>query len=67
MQAKPIWQSKTFWLNVVAGGLEIAQAVGDLKLVPPGTITVIAAIGNIILRRITSSPVTFAKPSEGQQ
>lgn len=51
--SKSIFRSKTFWFNFVAGAVELS---GVLPL-PPGTTALIAAVGNILLRRLTSEPV----------
>lgn len=51
--SKSMFKSKTFWWNMVSGVVELS---GILSL-PPGTATVIAAVGNILLRRLTSTPV----------
>ena len=51
---KGLLKSKTFWFNTATIALESGSLLGILG-VPPGTITLINAIGNIILRTITNS------------
>ncbi len=54
METKPFWQSKTFWINVIAIVATITGTFGlDLGLDPETQATVagvIIAIVNIILR-----------------
>ncbi len=54
---KPWWQSKTIWFNVITGVVEIAQSLSGTGLVPPGILTVIVNMGNVLLRLITKSPI----------
>ena len=60
-EGKTIWKSKTFWVNVITGLLELAQSLSGLNLIPAGYLTIGVNILNIFLRRITSEPVTFTK------
>jgi hypothetical protein len=62
MDPKPIWQSKTFWFNVIATGLDVlalTELGGILPKEAAAYITVLQGIGNILLRRISSGPVTL--------
>ena len=59
MFTKSIFKSKTFWFNIVGGVVEFA---GILPL-PPGTVTLIVAGGNILLRRLSSEPVHVVTPA----
>jgi len=59
---KPWYKSKTVWFNVAAGAVEALQLVGTLGVLPPGTITTATAAVNIVLRRITKTPIQTGKP-----
>jgi hypothetical protein len=56
MDAKSLFQSKTFWINLVTGVLAVAGV-----LPPQVSIPVIAA-ANIILRVVSGQPVTVPLP-----
>lgn len=65
MDAKVWWQSKTFWLNLVA----IVVAVGYYLLDTPGIVPaqyvsyVVAGLGalNIVLRFVSDQPITLTR------
>lgn len=57
--AKPFWQSKTFWLNTSAAALEVLQMLGAANVIPSGTLTLAMSGVNILLRRFTSQPMRF--------
>lgn len=57
--AKPFWQSKTFWLNTGAAALEVLQMLGAANVIPSGTLTLVMSGVNILLRRFTSQPMRF--------
>lgn len=57
--SKSIFKTKTFWFNLAAGIVEFSAILP----LPPGTVAMIAAGGNIILRRLTSEPVHVVTPS----
>ena len=59
METKSIWKSKTFWINVISALLEVAQLLTGTQILPPSTLTLIMNVLNILLRRITSTSVTF--------
>lgn len=67
--SKKWWQSKTLWFNII--GLVLALAGELSKAFPSGQVAQISAfvltIGNIILRLITTQPITGAAtpPSGG--
>ena len=67
MAPKTIFLSKTFWFNVVLTLLDIlafSQAAPDLvpaKLAP--YLSLAQGIGNILLRRLTASAVTWGPAS----
>lgn len=46
-------KSKTFWWNTATIAIESGALLGVLG-VPPGTITAISALGNIVLRTLTT-------------
>ena len=51
---KSILKSKTFWFNLLSGVTTIAG------LIPANPITLaVVAVGNIVLRAITTAPVTI--------
>lgn len=57
MGKKSIFKSRTFWFNVASTTLEVAQWAGGVHLVTPATIATVTALGNIVLRRLTATPV----------
>lgn len=60
MESKPIWQSKTFWANVIGIALEAIQLVSSVYVLPPGVLTISLGVLNIVLRRFTNQPVTLS-------
>jgi hypothetical protein len=55
---KPIWRSKTFWVNVLGAGAGLLN--GPLGAdVPPETLAVIVAALNIAVRFVTSDGVSL--------
>jgi hypothetical protein len=62
MDSKPIWKSKTFWFNVIAGGVAVLSALdigftGELDPSLEPYIVPIVAVINLILRAVTKSAV----------
>lgn len=53
--AKPVWKSKTIWFNVLA--LLATGLTNAADFFPPHYALAIAAIGNLILRYTTTTPV----------
>jgi hypothetical protein len=49
---KGLLKSRTFWWNASTIAIESGALLGVLG-VPPGTITAISALGNIVLRTLT--------------
>lgn len=49
-------KSRTFWWNTATLAIESGALLGLLG-VPPGTITAISALGNIVLRTLTSQSI----------
>ena len=54
---KAWWKSRTIWVNVLGGAVEVGQLLGQLQVVPPGTVAMALAVANIVLRRMTSQPI----------
>ena len=52
---KKWYQSRTIWLNVVSTGLEIFNTFSGS--IPPGVITIVTNLGNIVLRCLTSQAI----------
>jgi len=57
---KSFFASKTFWFNVVVIVVEAVQVDMDAKLLSDQHVLILAAIGNLILRLFTKSPVHLA-------
>lgn len=59
---KPIWESKTLWLQVVTAILGGVEAIGGTDVIPAeyqGAALIGLAILNTILRLLTTQPVTL--------
>lgn len=54
---KAWWKSKTIWANVLGAAAEGIQVFAPVLPIPPGTITMVLAGVNIILRRVTTQPI----------
>jgi len=64
IDAKPFWTSKTFWLNTVSLVIALLTAASETDLVrehPEAILWIAAAValGNVLLRFVTSKAVTF--------
>jgi hypothetical protein len=61
MNTKSIWQSKTFWANLVGGFVAVAPVLGiDLGMDTETQATVVGgimAVVNVVLRLMTNKPV----------
>ena len=55
--SKPIWKSKTFWFNVLGGIATFLLHAG--AVLPPEWAAAALAIGNLLLRYVTKTPVTL--------
>lgn len=58
VSVKPWWQSKTLWLNVVAGLIALLAAIAPSvpqNLMP--VIALITAVANVVLRFLTNQPI----------
>lgn len=58
MVTKQWFRSRTFWWNVIVAGTDIALALSDAQLITPGALTMVNALGNILLRLVTRTAVT---------
>lgn len=64
METKTIWQSKTFWFNIVSLILAIAAVVQTNPLFTDKqtvleVLGIVTTVGNVILRFITNTGVTL--------
>ena len=50
-------KSKTVWFNIITGVVELTNALAVPLGFQPGTLTIVAAVGNVILRFLTSQPL----------
>jgi hypothetical protein len=74
VQAKSMWTSKTFWINLIVALLAfvsevqaILPAFADIIVVPQGVARwalFVTAIANILLRRISDAPARFSPENE---
>lgn len=60
MDTKSIFSSKMFWVNAIMFGIEIFQSLSDTHVVPEQWVLVGLPIANIILRWVTTQPVSVA-------
>jgi len=59
MEAKPFWQSKTLWVNVIAfGASALSSAVGWLTVSPEETAGLFVVL-NLIMRAVTKGAITL--------
>ena len=59
-EVKPFWQSKTFWINILAaGGLIINAQMQGYDLGPEAQAGIIAFI-NIVLRFVTRDAISLS-------
>ena len=60
MDAKPVYLSRTFWINLIALGAILYQAIsGNELLISPEAQTALLAVINLVLRLITKQPVEW--------
>lgn len=55
---KKVWESKTFWVNVVAGAAMLAQMRWGFVISPETQAVALSAI-NVVLRKITKDAITW--------
>ena len=57
---KRFWASRTFWVNLLAGAILIAEGVtGSEVIIPLEVQAAILAFINLILRKVTKEPVSW--------
>lgn len=59
MDPKPIWQSKTFWANLITVAIAVTTAIGGLIPESAAVVATIVGVLNIALRVLTTQPVTL--------
>lgn len=69
VEAKPFWESKTMWINVLTVVAMILSFVIDTHMagglpldLDPRWIALALGIVNIVLRSVTNQPITRSKP-----
>ena len=65
---KSILLSRVFWFNILTGIIGILAIPELVAILPPEVLRYVAIInpvGNVILRRLTSTPVTFTGTGDG--
>jgi len=63
-EAKPIWQSKTLWANVIAIGALLLQTYTGFVIDPEKQVGLLGMI-NVVLRLITKKPVNWGSSEQG--
>ena len=58
MEPKPFWQSKTFWVNLIAVAAMVIQSQYRFVVSAEDQLGVLAVI-NLALRFITGAPITL--------
>lgn len=58
VQGKKFWFSKTFWVNVLAGGALLVQTKYGF-VVGAETQAVLLSLVNLVLRSVTSKPIEW--------
>ena len=57
-EAKKVWESKTFWVNVIAILALLAQTqVGFI--IDPEAQAALLAVANLVLRAVTKTPISW--------
>lgn len=66
---KPLWQSKTFWVNLISATIAILEGQQITNIIPADwqaeVIALVFAL-NIALRYITTQPVSLTGSGGGQ-
>jgi len=65
MTGKALFTSRIFWANVLLGGLQVADWVGGMHFIPEPYGVAFQSIVNIILRLVTTEPITSVLPGVG--
>jgi hypothetical protein len=63
MQSKPWWKSKTIWFNILSVGLLFTP----LAPLSPAVVGAVIASGNVVLRTITTQPITLTDTTSGSK
>lgn len=58
-ESKPFWKSKTFWVNILAGGAMLVQQVTGSFIVSPEEQGAFIVLANLILRAVTKGAITL--------
>lgn len=61
---KNILKSKTFWFNAIAGVIGLAQQYGLFEMIPAPYGAAAVILGNLVLRVVTTQPVTILPQKE---
>jgi hypothetical protein len=73
MPSKPWWQSKTLWFNILSiVGVALAavlQSAGDLHIPASwiAVLTVVVAVVNMVLRLVTSQPISGTPAARSEE
>jgi len=55
--AMKLLKSRTFWFNAITGAITVIDALNG-KVIPVEISGVVVAIGNVVLRLLTTKPVS---------
>jgi hypothetical protein len=66
-QSKSIFKTKTFWVNLLSGAIEVGQLLTGTNIVPSGYLMLGVNAANIVLRRVTSEEVHVVTPRPVEQ
>jgi len=58
MPTKSIFQSKTFWVNVLGAAAQLVNS-GLLQAVDPAVLVIVQAVLNLAVRFVTDTPVSI--------
>lgn len=59
---KPFWESKTFWVNVIAILILVGDYLFTNQIIPVEVGALVLGILNIILRFVSDKTISFSKP-----
>lgn len=60
MDSKPFWQSKTFWMNLLAPGLVFLGAQTGVVTDGASDAALVLGFLNLVLRFVTKGAITFS-------